>query len=517
MSPIDQLLELHAMSRPAAFAVLPALVLVVFAIVTLLADLLELGSSRGPAEGQAGPTIMAPWLAMTGTAIAFGAVVWQWLRLEEEAGLYFNGMIALDGFAVFLTGVVVAATLLTLLLTVGYSRRHNVDLAEYYHLILMAAVGMVLLVEAANLVMVFLGLEVMSVSVYILTGFRRTQLRSIEGALKYFVLGAFSTGFFVYGIAMVYGTTGTMDLAEIGTRIATGPPAPLLLAGVGLLVIGFGFKVALVPFHMWSPDVYEGAPTPITGFMATGVKAAGFAAFVRVFLSTFDALADQWVPVLWVLAVLTMLVGNVAAIRQDDVKRMLAYSSIAHAGYLVVAMVAHNALGTAAVLYYLAAYTAMTVGAFGVAVTLSGRGAERTSISRDYAGLGYSEPLLAAAMAVFMFSLTGVPPTAGFVGKFYIISAAVDAGHVPLAVLLVVASVISAYYYLKVVVAMYMTSPSSAGSDAGPTHAHLGALASTAILATVVAVLGMGIFPGEWIDMARASVEGLATAAARLP
>lgn len=512
MTPIEQLLELHAMSRPAVFAGLPGLVLAIFAIVTLVADLFELGTTRGPAEGEEGPSILAPWLAMVGTALAFGAVVWQALRLDTEAGTYFNGMIALDGYAVFLSGVVLVATFLTLLLTVGYARRHNMDLAEYYHLILMAAVGMVLMVEAANLVMIFLGLELMSVAVYVLTGFRRRMLRSIEGALKYFVLGAFSTGFLVYGIALVYGTTGSMDLTEIGARIAGGPPSPMLLSGMALLVVGFGFKVALVPFHMWSPDVYEGAPTPITGFMATGVKAAGFAAFVRVLLSTFDALGDQWTPVLWVLAVLTMVIGNVAAIRQDDVKRMLAYSSIAHAGYLVVAMVAHNALGTAAILYYLAAYTAMTIGAFGVAVTLSQRGDERTSISKDYAGLGYREPFLAAAMAVFMFSLTGIPPTAGFVGKFQILSAAVDAGHVPLAVVLVVASVISAHYYLKVVVAMYMTAP-----DGEPAPARIGPLAGIALLAAVVLVMGLGIFPGEWIEMARASVEGLATGPARLP
>ncbi|MDX1661330.1 MAG: NADH-quinone oxidoreductase subunit N [Gemmatimonadota bacterium] len=512
MTPIEHLLEVYRMSEPSVFAGLPGLVLAIFAIITLLADLFELGTSRGAAEDGEGPAIMAPWLAMIGIVLAFGAVVWQALRLETEAGVYFNGMIALDGYATFLSGVVLAATLLTLLLTVGYSRRHNVDLSEYYHLILMAAVGMILMVEAANLVLVFLGLELMSVAVYILTGFRRTQIRSIEAALKYFVLGAFSTGFLVYGIALIYGTTGSMGLAEIGGRIAAGPPSALLLAGVGLLIVGFGFKVALVPFHMWSPDVYEGAPTPITGFMATGVKAAGFAAFLRVFASSFDALASQWVPVLWVLAVLTMLVGNVAAIRQDDVKRMLAYSSIAHAGYLAVAIVAHNALGATAVLYYLAAYTAMTLGAFGVAVTLSRRGDERTSISRDYAGLGYREPMLAAAMAIFMFSLTGIPPTAGFVGKFTIISAAVDAGHVPLAVLLVVASVISAYYYLKVVVSMYMTAP-----EGSPAPARIGSLAGIALFVAVLAVLGLGIFPGEWIEMARASVEGMATTVAGLP
>lgn len=516
MSPdIQALLDAHRMVRPSVFAVLPALVVVIFAVVVLLADLFELGTTRGPGEGEEGKSVMSPWLALVGSGVAFGAVLWQALRLEAAGGAYFNGMIVLDGFGVFLSGVVLGGTILTLLLTIRYCRRHRIELAEYYHLVLMAAVGMVLMVQSANLVMIFLALELMSVGVYVLTGFRRTRLRSIEGALKYFVLGAFSSAFFVYGIALTYGATGTMDLAELALRIGRGPPAAMLLAGVGLLIIGFGFKVALVPFHMWSPDVYEGAPPPITGFMATGVKAAGFAAFVRVFMSTFDALADEWIPVLWVLAVLTMFVGNIAAIRQDDIKRMLAYSSIAHAGYLVVALVAHSPIGTASFLYYLAAYTLMTLGAFGVVVVLAERGDEHASISEDYAGLAYRYPLLGAAMAVFMFSLTGIPPTAGFVGKFYIISAAVDAGHVPLAVLVVIASVISAYYYLKVVVAMYMTS-----SEKGPATAHVGAAAAIALLVAVVGVLGLGILPGGWIEMARASVMGFATgefATATLP
>ncbi|HUF88761.1 MAG TPA: NADH-quinone oxidoreductase subunit N [Gemmatimonadota bacterium] len=502
MSPeIQQLIEAYGAVRPALFPVLPAAILTVFGIVALLADLFELGHTRGAAEDVAGPEIMAPYLAMIGTVLALGAVVWQWLELADAGGSYFNGMIALDGFGVFLSGVVLVATLLTLLLTVGYCRRNDMQLAEYYHLILMTAVGMLIMVQATSLVTIFVGLELMSVGVYVLTGFRRTRLRSVEGALKYFVLGAFSTGFFLYGVALVYGSTGTMDLAGIRDVVSLPPAGPVLLAGVGLLIVGFGFKVALVPFHMWSPDVYQGAPAPVTGFMATGVKAAGFAAFVRVFMSTFDGLADQWVPTLWVLAVLTMFVGNLAAIRQDDIKRMLAYSSIAHAGYLLVAMVAHSDLGTTALLYYLAAYTLMTVGAFGVVIALGEKGTEKTSIERDYAGIAWRHPLLAAAMALFMFSLTGIPPTAGFFGKFSILSAAVSAGHAPLAVLLVVASVISAYYYLKVVVAMYMWT-----SDRPPIRARVGAMATIALLIAVVGVLALGIFPGEWVELARAAV-----------
>jgi NADH-quinone oxidoreductase subunit N len=443
---------------------------------------------------------MAPYLALLGTALALGCVVWQALRLEAASGSYFSGMVVLDGFGVFLSGVVLAGTFLTLLLTIGYCRRHDIHLAEYYHLILMAAAGMLIMVLAGNLITIFVGLELMSVGVYVLTGFRRTRLRSVEGALKYFVLGAFSTGFFLYGIALVYGAAGSFDLAAIRDAVSVPPASPVLLAGVALLIVGFGFKVALVPFHMWSPDVYQGAPAPVTGFMATGVKTAGFAAFVRVFMSTFDGLADQWIPVLWVLAALTMVVGNVAAIRQDDIKRMLAYSSIAHAGYLLVALIAHSDLGTAAFLYYMAAYTLMTMGAFGIVIVLGEKGTENTSIERDYAGIAWRHPLLAAAMALFMFSLTGIPPTAGFVGKFAILSAAVNAGHVPLAILLVLTSVVSAYYYLKVVVSMYMWS-----SEREPIRSRVPAMAIIALLIAVVGVLGLGIFPGEWVEMARAS------------
>jgi NADH-quinone oxidoreductase subunit N len=501
---IQSLLDAYRLVKPSLFALLPTAIVTISALVVLLADLFETGSTRGAPLGEEGKTIVAPYLAMIGTALGLGAVVWQAFRLERLAGSYFSGMLVIDGFGLFVAGVVLAGTLLTLLLTVRYCRRENIQLAEYYHLILMTAVGMMLMAQSTNLVMILLGLELLSVSVYVLTGFRRTRLASIEGALKYFVLGAFSTGFFVYGIAFLYGATGTLDLVRIGEVLRGGATPALLLVGVGLLTVGFGFKVALVPFHMWSPDVYQGAPAPITGFMATGVKAAGFAAFARVVLMTFDALADLWVPVLWTFAILTMFVGNIAAIRQDDIKRLLAYSSIAHAGYLVVALVAHNELGVTAILYYLAAYTAMTLGAFGIVVVLGERGVENTSISRDYAGIAYRYPLLGAAMALFMFSLTGIPPTAGFVGKFAIFSAAVDAGFVWLAVLMVIASVISAYYYLKVVVSMYMWA-----SDREPIRVRAGTMATLALLTTVVGVLALGIFPGGWLDLARDSVAGM--------
>ncbi|MGH7572513.1 MAG: NADH-quinone oxidoreductase subunit N [Gemmatimonadota bacterium] len=506
MSPeeIGATLDVVEVVRPGLQAILPVLLVAVFGVFALIADLLEQGTTRGPAEGEAGSSLAAPVLCLIGTVLGLGAVVWQALRYERVAGTWWSGAITIDGFGLFVAAVILSATLLTLLLTVGYCRRQNIDLAEYYHLIMMSATGMLLLAQSTNLVTLFMALELMSVPVYVLTGFRRRYARSIEGALKYFVLGAFSTGFFVYGIAFLYGATGTMDLVRMSARLAPGQVDPLFVAGIGLVVIGLGFKVALVPFHMWSPDVYEAAPSPITGFMATGVKAAGFAALVRVVMATFELAGGEWEPILWTLAFLTMFVGNVAAIRQDDIKRMLAYSSIAHAGYLVVAILAHSEAGTAAFLYYLAAYTLMTLGAFGVVAVLGERGRENASISRDYAGLGYREPLLGAAMALFMFSLTGIPPTAGFFGKFSIFAAAVEAGYVVLAVLMVIASVISAYYYLKVVVAMYMRAP-----EREPIRATTTVLAAVALLVATIGVLALGIFPGGWIDLARASANGL--------
>lgn len=263
MSPeIQELVDAYSAVRPALFPVLPAAILTLFGLLALLVDVFELGRTRGPAEDEEGTPIMAPYLAMVGTALGLGAVIWQALRLPVAGGEYFNGMIVLDGFGVFLSGVVLAGTLLTLLLTVGFCRRHDIHLAEYYHLILMAAVGMLVMTQAHNLIMIFVGLELMSVGVYVLTGFRRTRLRSVEAALKYFVLGAFSTGFFLYGIALVYGSAGTFDLAGIRDAVSMPPASPVLLAGIGLLIVGFGFKVALVPFHMWSPTYTKGRRRP---------------------------------------------------------------------------------------------------------------------------------------------------------------------------------------------------------------------------------------------------------------
>jgi len=344
----------------------------------------------------------------------------------------------------------------------------------------------------------------MSIAVYVLAGLFREDPRSNEAALKYLVLGAFASGFLLFGMAMLYGAAGgTLYLTDLAGKLTSfaALTKPLTLLGLALIIVGFGFKVASVPFHMWTPDVYEGAPTNVTAFMAVGVKAAAFAAFARVMFTVFPAFTVQWNMVLWALAVGTMTLGNVVAIAQTNIKRMLAYSSIAHAGYLLVALVAANQLGAVSLLYYLLAYTIMNIGAFGV-VILVGRKKDSYLNIYDYSGLGFQHPALAATMAIFMFALAGIPPTAGFVGKFYIFSAAVQAGYIWLAIIGVMNSLVSVYYYLRITVLMYMR----------PAEAELGPISFTygltvAVALTAFATLAIGIFPGFFYDMAVNSVK----------
>jgi NADH-quinone oxidoreductase subunit N len=362
-----------------------------------------------------------------------------------------------------------------------------------------------IMASSLDLMTIFLGLETLSIPLYILAGFLREQRKSNEAALKYLLLGAFASGFLLYGIALVYGATGSINLQRVAQALASGQvSSPTLLSiGMGLLIVGFGFKVAAVPFHMWAPDVYEGAPTSVTAFMIAGTKAAAFAAFLRILMTGLPALQPDWSRMLWVLAVLTMTVGNVAAIAQTSIKRMLAYSSIAHAGYLLVALVTGTKLGSGAILFYLVAYACMTLGAFAAIVALAHREEERLTID-EYAGLGLTRPALGAAMALFMFSLAGVPPTAGFMGKLYIFSAAVQAGQIGLAVIGVLNSVISAFYYLRITVVMYM---SPAKSEPAPDP-----LAPALSLALAIAgggTLLLGLLPSRVLEMALRSVASL--------
>jgi NADH-quinone oxidoreductase subunit N len=410
----------------------------------------------------------------------------------------FGGSLIADDYAAYFEIVVLVSTAVTIAISLEYAADNRLAGAEYYGLILFAALGMMLMAAAGDLIIIFLGLETMSIAVYALAGFVRRDARSSEAAIKYFLLGAFSTGFLLYGIALIYGATDTIRLEPIRAALTAGTTAsPYLLLGLGLMLIGFGFKVAAVPFHMWTPDAYHGAPTPITAFMAVGVKLAAFAGFVRIFMIHLGPLSGQWTSVLWIVAALTMTVGNFSAVVQGNIKRMLAYSSIAHAGYLIVGMAASSAHAAGgAMLYYLLAYAVTNLGAFAVVVALE-RGGEPHDQINDYRGLARRHPGLAAAMALFMLSLAGVPPLAGFVGKFYIFAAALDAGLVWLVLIAVLNSVISAYYYVRVIVAMYMQE---GGVEVERLSARPGLLISVAVAA--VAVIIIGLFPQPYMNAA---------------
>jgi len=411
----------------------------------------------------------------------------------------FRGTFALDGYALFFDLLFLGAGILVVLMSMNVLEEAGIAAGEYYALVAFAIAGMIVMASATDLIVVFLGLELMSISVYVLAGASRTQPRSNEAALKYFLLGAFATGFLLYGIALVWGATGTFRLDLLIERIPTLADRTLLLAGVALLLVAFGFKVAAVPFHMWTPDVYEGAPTSVTALMAVAVKSAGFAAFARIFLHAFAGLHADWSMLLWGLAVATMTVGNVVALVQRSVKRMLAYSSIAHAGYVLVALTAGGQTGGAAALFYLLAYAFMTLGAFGVVAAI-GRAGEPNEDLDDYAGLGFRAPLLGATMAVFMLSLTGIPPLAGFAGKFYVFSAAVREGYVGLAVIGVLNSVVSAGYYTRVLVSMFLVPGTKEAARAG-SRPYL----FTSIVISAVATVLVGVFPAIWLQLARLS------------
>jgi len=425
-------------------SILPLIVLVVWASLLLLVDLFL--KRKG----------VTAFLAALGLALTAGLTLAQ---AGEEASA-FGGMIAVDGFATFLNVLFLLSGLLGIAVAYGYLKRMGIERGEYYSLLLFSTAGMMLMAHAADLIVVFLALELLSLPLYVLAAFARPRLDSEEAGLKYFLLGAFATGFVVYGVTLVYGATGSTSLAGIVAAAASGTSGLLLTIGAALLLVGFGFKVAAVPFHMWTPDVYHGAPTPVTAFMAVGAKAAGFAALLRLFVTAFPSLGADLTPVVWALAALTMLVGNVVAIAQTNIKRMLAYSSIAHAGYILMAFVAFGKPATqadavASALFYLVTYALTSYGAWAAVIALEKQNGQGLDIS-DFAGLGRRRPLLAAAMTVFMLSLTGMPPTLGLVGKFYLFRTVIEAGQVGLAVIGVLTSLISAYYYLRVVVVMYM-------------------------------------------------------------
>ncbi len=397
-----------------------------------------------------------------------------------------------DNYSLFFKLAFCAIGTITILSSIDYVRRRGIDFAEYYALILFSLLGMMIMTSSRNFLMLFVGLETMSIPIYALCGIIQKDERSVEASMKYFFMGAFATGFFLFGISMIFGATGTLDLVGIRDVLSNThiPSSEMgyLVAGLALLLVGFGFKVASVPFHMWTPDVYEGAPTAITGYMATGVKAAAFGALVRVFFTALPALQSRWVGILWFLAFLTMTVGNLTALAQRNVKRMLAYSSIAHAGYLLVGFTAGGGLGSSGILFYLLAYAFMSLGAFGVLSYLAGE--DENYDLEKFSGLGYKRPLLALAMSVFLFSMAGIPPTAGFIGKFYLFASAVKKGFVGLTILAVINSAISVYYYLRVMVYMYFKESEGMSFDTS-----ISPSGSISVALSSLGVLFLGVFP----------------------
>lgn len=469
--------------------VAPFVILTLTALGILVFDLL-----LGPRH-----KVQLTYLGLTGVLLTLALLVSGFGDRERMVG----NMLILDDFSRFFHLVFLLIAALTLLVSVKDMEEESIHQGEYYALILFATLGMMVMASATDLIMLFLGLEALSIPLYILSGFLRKRLSSNESALKYLLLGAFASAFLLYGIAFLYGSVGSTRLPKIAAHLSRGTAweNPLVFLGVGLLLVGLAFKVAAVPFHMWLPDVYEGAPTSVTAFMIAGTKAAAFAGLLRAFGTALTPLRTEWVAPLWVLAFLTMGVGNVAALTQQSIKRMLAYSSIAHAGYLLVAFLAGTSRGFSSILFYLVVYAFMNLGAFTVIIALARQGEERPTLSA-YAGLGFRHPVLAFSMAVFMFSLAGLPPTGGFMGKFYIFTAAVEADYVGLAVVAVLCSLISVFFYLRVVVVMYMQE----SPEGQPSPVFSPAIVITLVLATL-ATLQLGVLPAGVWDLAVRSVQ----------
>jgi len=464
--------------------VMPELFMTVLALVLLLADLFLKKKEALAAFSIVGIGVVA-------------------FTLIGSSGSTFGGMFISDGYSSFFKIIFFINLLLSVLISIKYIGIERVNFGEYYSLIALSTLGMMIMASAADLIVLYLGLELMALSTYILAGFIRHDIKSNEAALKYFLLGAFSSAFLLYGISIIYGLTGTTDIKAIASYISekglVGNPA--LTLSMTLFAVAFGFKIAAVPFHMWAPDAYEGAPTSITAFMSVGPKAAGFAVLGRVFMIAFATIKPQWISVLIPLSILSMGVGNIVALAQTNIKRMLAYSSIAHAGYALIGIIVANTDGLASMMNYLMIYAFMNMGAFAVIVMLRTEGFKGDSIT-DYEGLAKTHPFLSALMLIFMFSLTGIPPTAGFIGKLYVFMSAINAGYTWLVLVAVVFSVISAYFYLRIVMYMYMREPKVevVTSQSGTLGVALGVAA--------VMVLAIGVYPSCLIKLARAALTG---------
>jgi NADH-quinone oxidoreductase subunit N len=472
---------IHAPESIDLIALAPVLVLSVFAMGVLVLDL---------------------WAGKNKTLLMFVSLVGLLMTAISAFAKHplpafaFTDSYIVDHLSLFFICIFTLSSALAILLSIEYNEREGVKAGEYYSLILLCTVGMILLASSTDMIMIFLGVEIVSICLYVLAGIRRDNTASNEAALKYFLLGAFATGFLLYGMTLVYGSTGSTNLFKIAEFVKSDSAQsnPLLLMGIVLLVIGFGFKVAAAPFHMWAPDVYQGAPTPVTAFMAVGPKAAAFAAFFRVFSETVPDLAPSWEILLCTIAVLSMVVGNLGAIMQTNIKRMLAFSSISHAGYLLVAVISKSSLAGSSLLFYMLSYAFTTFGAFGIIILLGRKGEENLELE-NYSGLAYKHPLMALSLTVFLLSLGGLPPFAGFVAKFYIFSAAIEEGFVTLVIIAVLNSAISFYYYLKVVVFMYMKEP------AGEFQISLTPMTLFVVILGLIGTIELGIFPDTIISL----------------
>ena len=462
----------------------PVLVLAVFGMMVLITDLF-IGKDKS----------ILVFMSLTGLLMAAISSLAKF-NLPVHS---FNGAYVVDHLSVFFTFIFCISSAMAILLSVDFNKREEIKVGEYYSLILFCTVGMVVLASSTDMIMIFLGIEIISISLYILAGVRRKDIKSNEAALKYFLLGAFATGFLLYGMALIYGSTGSTKLAIISKVISGGQiiSEPLMIMGVVLLIIGFSFKVAAVPFHMWAPDVYQGAPTPVTAFMAVGPKAASLAAFYRVMTEAMPQLSYSWEILLCIVSVLSMFIGNLGAIMQTNIKRLIAFSSVSHVGYLLIAIIAKNSLSSSSLMFYMLTYTFMIFGVFGIVVLLGRKGDENLEIE-NYSGLAYKHPIIALTMTIFLLSLGGLPPLAGFVAKFYIFSAALNEGYLILVIIAVLNSAISFYYYLKVIVFMYMKEPVK------PLNVTLSPMTLLVIAISVFGTIQLGIYPDPIISLAQA-------------
>ena len=469
------------------YYILPEIVLTVGALLVLVVDLVVRDRDD---------------LTSATTLLTLGVTAAVLLSFAGENILVSRGLLSIDGFALFFKMVFLLAATITVLMSSSYLRIEGVKAGEYYFLILCATLGMMFMASGVDLIALFIGLETMAISFYVLAGFLKTSQRSNEASVKYYLLGAFSTGVLLYGMSLLYAVSGSTNLAVIAQAAGTQTAGGTLLLGVILVAAGMGFKIAAVPFHMWAPDVYEGAPTPVTAFLSVGSKAAAFAMLLRVFVTGLPSVALEWTEVFWWMAVLTMTVGNVAAITQSNTKRMLAYSSIAHSGYMLIGVVAATERGVTAALVYLFVYLFMQLGAFAIVALLRRKDVVGDEL-KDLSGLYFRSPFAAVAMLIFMLSLGGIPPTAGFMGKFWIFGAAIESGHIPLAVIGVANSAVSLFYYFRVVVFMWIKEE-VVGSDF-----RIGPAMAMALVVTVVGSVLFGIYPQPVFDQALSAAKTL--------